>query len=193
MSLGRVTALLTLCAGLLLPAVASADGASSFVKDQQSELMTLLKKGKKCDKVTPVLDRVLDYDALARGSLRDHWDERSAEERAEFQRLLTGLVRKAYCKNISEIAGYAVEVGEEERLEQGVFVKTVATSRTNKREEPVSIDYLLHEVDGKWKIRDVVTEGSSMVGNYRSQFRRVIKKDGFAKLLQKMEKKLKSG
>ena len=189
----RFAPLLALVLGLLLPVVASAGPADSFVKDQQTELMGLLKKGKGCDKATPVLDRVLDYDALAHGSLADDWGNHSEAELQEFQRLLTGLVRKAYCKNISDIAGYDVGVDGEEKIDDGVLVKTVATSRSNRHEEPVHIDYLLHEVDGKWRAFDVVTESSSMVNNYRHQFRRVIKKDGFQKLLEKMAKKLRSG
>ena len=51
---------------------------------------------------------------------------------------------------------------------------------------------MLHQVGGQWRIFDVVTEGSSMVMNYRNQFGRIIKKDGFAELLRKMKSKADS-
>jgi phospholipid transport system substrate-binding protein len=66
----------------------------------------------------------------------------------------------------------------------------VARNKKNEREEPVSIDYIVHKVDGKWRIYDIVTEGSSLVSNYKSQFRRVIKKNGFETLMDRMKKKL---
>jgi phospholipid transport system substrate-binding protein len=55
------------------------------------------------------------------------------------------------------------------------------------------VDYLMHQVDGKWRIVDIVTEGTSLVGNYRSQFRRVIKKHGFPELLKRMKNKAGQG
>jgi len=40
---------------------------------------------------------------------------------------------------------------------------------------------------------DVVTEGSSMVMNYRSSFNRIMKKGGFPEVLKRMRKKVASG
>ncbi len=187
----RLSTVLILSLALLVPAVASAEPADTFVGDQQQELMTLLRQPKKNDaSVTRVLDRVLDYDALARSSLGPLWEERTPAEREEFQKLLTGLVRKSYKKSISDILGYDVTIAGRKDIDEKVLVETVAKSRTNAREEPVQIDYLLHQVDGHWKVADVVTEGSSMVGNYRSQFVKIVKKSGWDALLGKMRKKL---
>ena len=40
---------------------------------------------------------------------------------------------------------------------------------------------------------DIVTEGSSLVTNYRSQFRKIIKKHGFPELLKRMKNKADQG
>ena len=40
---------------------------------------------------------------------------------------------------------------------------------------------------------DIVTEGSSLVNNYKSQFHRAIQKDGFEALLKRMKDKLAKG
>jgi phospholipid transport system substrate-binding protein len=48
-------------------------------------------------------------------------------------------------------------------------------------------------VDGKWQIYDIVTEGSSLIRNYRNQFRRVIEKKGFDELLRRMKAKRDKG
>jgi ABC-type transporter MlaC component len=45
-------------------------------------------------------------------------------------------------------------------------------------------------VAGGWRVFDIVTEGSSLVHNYKHQFRRVIKKHGLAGLLKRMRAKL---
>lgn len=177
---------------LAFPAVASAAEAETFMKGKHGELTSLVKQNKD-KKLESLFDEVLDYGALSKASLGDEWDARSAEERKEFQALLTKLVRSAYRRNLKKTANYDVTFKGEEPGKGGVLVRTEARSRTNAREEPLAIDYLMHQVDGTWRIVDIVTEGSSLVGNYRSQFKRVIKKHGFAELLKRMKNKANQG
>jgi len=174
-----------------LPALA-APGAEATLKAEQAELTELLKKDDKA-KLDRAFDDILDYAALAQDSLGDLWAERSASERAEFQKLLTELVRAAYRKGIKRTLGYEVEYKGESKMEGGTLVRTVAKSRGNAREEPISLDYGMHEVGGRFRIRDIVTDGASLVSNYRNQFRRVVKQQGFPELLARMRKKIDKG
>ncbi len=187
-----LVAVLTFSAPLALAAPA----AEGFVKDKQTELTELVRKAKTpADdrKLEGAFDEVLDYDTLARESLKEYWDERKPEERKEFQDVLQKLVRAAYRKNLKRIGNYDVSYKGEDKGVAGQVVHTVAKSRGNAREEPVSIDYVVREQGGKWRIVDIVTEGSSLVGNYRSQFRRIIKKQGFPDLIRRMKVKLEKG
>lgn len=184
-----------LALGLAFGGPALAQGsAEDFVKARQAELTTLLRQGDSAanqQQVAAVFDRMLDYDRLARESLGKYWDQRSPEEREEFQSLLTQLVQRAYRKNLRKTLDYEVAFKGQDSANNGYLVQTVARHRTNPREEAVSIDYLLHQVDGQWRVYDIVTEGSSLVGNYRSQFRRIIQKQGFPEVLVRMKKKLR--
>jgi len=177
-------------------AVAGSDTPLEFVKSRQTELSTLVKKGGSSEnkkKIENVFDAILDYDTLAQRSLRDHWSERTDAERREFQDVLKQLVQRAYRKNLDRTLDYDVSFGETSQADEGYLVRTVAQNRKNAREEPISIDYSLHKVGSDWKIRDIVTEGSSLVSNYQQQFNRIIKKDGFPELMRRMKKRLASG
>ena len=186
-----------LSAALALGApLAHAADAQDFMKAKQNELVVMVKNTKTPadeKKLHAAFDDVLDYDVLARESLKGYWDERKPEERAEFQETLKKLVRAAYKKSLKRIANYEVSYLGESKAELGQMVRTNAKSKTNAREEPISLDYVVHEVSGKWRIVDVVTEGSSLLNNYRNQFRRIIKKDGFPELLRRMKTKLEKG
>jgi phospholipid transport system substrate-binding protein len=179
---------LALC--LAVPAVADEGSAQDFMKGRQTELASLVRKSDGQKKIATIFDSILDYDAFAQASLKDHWTERSDAERKQFQDLLKQLIQRAYRKNLDRTADYDVRYDGEAREGEGVTVHTVAQSRSNAREEPVSIDYVLHRTAGVWKIQDIVTEGSSLVNNYRQQFNRIIKKDGFPELLNRMKKRL---
>jgi phospholipid transport system substrate-binding protein len=187
----------TLAAALLFSApLVHAAEAETFVKSKQSELTELVRKAKTPadeKRLQDAFDALLDYDSIARESLKESWDGLKAEERTEFQDVLKKLVRAAYRKNLKRIKDYDVDYGGESKAEAGQLVRTTAKSRSNAREEPVRIDYIVRESSGKWRIVDVVTEGSSMVGNYRSQFRRIIKKSGFSELIKKMKAKADKG
>jgi phospholipid transport system substrate-binding protein len=180
---------------LSVSAAAGDDTAQSFMRDRQSELATLVKKGTAAEnakKVESVFDAILDYDALAQGALKDHWASRSDAERREFQDTLKRLVQRAYRKNLDRTLDYDVRFDGQTKESELFIVRTVAQNRTNAREEPVSIDYVVHRVGGIWRISDIVTEGSSLVRNYQQQFNRIIKKDGFGELMRRMKTKLES-
>src|SRR5262249_49545325 len=130
-------------------AFAGDEAPLDFVKARQTELSALVKKGSAPDakkKIENVFDAILDYDALARDSLRENWDGRSDAERKEFQDVLKQLVQRAYRRNLDRTLNYDVTFEGASPQDQSVVVRTVAQNRKNAREEPISIDYTLHKV-----------------------------------------------
>lgn len=189
----RLLRTLTLAAGLtLVSSLALAGPATDYVKAKQETLVALVqKKNAESDKkVAAMFDEMLDYSAMAEASLGSEWAARSDAEKAEFTDLLKKLVRKSYEKNLRKTANYSVEYVREEAADGKVLVATKATNKAKANEEPLRLDYRLAQKDGAWKIVDIITEDVSLVGSYRSQFVKVVKKDGFAALTKKMKDKL---
>ena len=48
----------------------------------------------------------------------------------------------------------------------------------------------MHEVDGRWQVRDIVTDGVSLARNYKYEFNQILKKDGIDGLIARLESKL---
>jgi phospholipid transport system substrate-binding protein len=174
---------------------ASAGGATDVVKTKQTTLFDLLKKETpdSTKKIGAVFDEMLDYATLAEGSLGSEWAARSDAEKAEFSDLLKQLVRKAYERNLKKTLNFNIEYVGEDATGSAVVVKTKAVSKTNAREEPIQIAYKLASKDGTWRVQDIITEDVSLVSSYRSQFTKIIKKDGFPALIKKMKDKLAKG
>ncbi|MFC1642050.1 phospholipid-binding protein MlaC [Myxococcota bacterium] len=173
----------------LAPAASAVPEAESFIRDRQQDLAEFIQK-KADDRIEKTFDSMLDYPSLAKESLRDHWAERTPEERAKFQCVLRQLVARAYRQNLSKTLGYRIRFEQTTPATDGFVVTTVAQNTKNVREAPITIAYLVHRQKGNWRIYDIVTEGSSLVRNYRNQFGRVLKKQGFSELLRRMQKKL---
>ncbi len=190
----KVIAAFAFALSLSLPAFGAE--AENFVKGKQTELSDLVSKAKSAEdekRLDSAFDAVFDYENLAKATLKDSWEQRTPAERTEFTTLLKDLVRKAYRRNIKKTLGYEIDYKGEEDGDAGKVVRTVAHNKKNIREEPVSVDYVVHQVDGKWLINDIVTEGASLAHTYRSQFRRIIDKKGFDELLKRMKAKRDKG
>lgn len=189
--------LLTTAAMAMFVTVASAayaGPATDVVKAKQTALFDLLKQSTPDEKkVAALFDEMLDYSALAESSLGGEWAGRTDAEKKEFSDLLKQLVRKAYEKNLKKIVGYTIEYTSEEQKDGAYIVKTKAKSKTDEREDPIEINFKMLQKDSKWRVQDITTEGVSLVSSYRSQFTKIIKKDGFPALIQKMKDKLAKG
>ena len=143
--------------------------------------------------LTSRLGTFLDVDELGRRALRDHWSKLSAEQRREFTRLLRDLVDANYLKALRARLTYEVAYLDETAASSSVRVATEVTAMRNGRKQRMPIDYVLHRQNDDWRVFDIVTDGVGLVENYRSQFNKVIGKEGVEGLLTRMRKKKLEG
>jgi phospholipid transport system substrate-binding protein len=128
---------------------------------------------------------LFDFDEVARRALSRHWTARSPEEQAEFVRLFTDLLERSYIGRIESYAGEKiVYVGESVDGGFAVVRSKVVTSR--RGETP--LDYRLHLRDGRWKVYDVLIDHVSFVATYRSEFSRILQKESYGALLERLRK-----
>lgn len=175
---------------------ALAQSATDVVRTKQTALFSLLKQPSSAatqEKIQRLFDEMLDYSGLAKASLAEEWDARTEAERQEFSNILKQLVRKAYEKNLKKTLTFRIDYVGQDAVDSAEVVKTRATNQANSRDEPVEIDFKMVKDGGSWKIADIITEGSSLVRNYRNQFTRIIRRDGFPALIKKMNDKLAKG
>jgi phospholipid transport system substrate-binding protein len=189
--------LITMLVLTLSATMAWAGPATDAVKSKQNELFKLLEAenndaNKK--KIAAIFDEMLDYDALAKASMGDQWSNLKAEEKKEFTGLLKQLVTRAYETNLRSVLPFNIAYQAEEKKSDGVLVKTKATHKTDKRADPVHVDFMVVDKGGgKYKVVDIVTEDISLVDSYRSQFVKIYKDKGYFGLTQKMKDKIAKG
>jgi phospholipid transport system substrate-binding protein len=184
--------------GLTVPALAADGPATESVRKANQTLSELLRKkaapGSAEEKaltkeVTTRLSTFLDVDELGKRALKDHWSKLSEQQRKEFSTLLRELVEANYLKALRSQLEYEVAYVGEKPKDSGVSVATEVRSTKNGRKQTMSIDYVLHQSANTWRVFDLVTDGVGLVENYRSQFNKVIAKEGVAGLLDRMSKK----
>jgi len=184
-----------------LPGAVSADGrpdATAFLKQRHAEVIKILRKksnsasavAARDSALTKRLSELLDYDELARRALKDHWQDLTKAQQDEFTGLLSQLVERNYQQNLESTIDYKVAYSKPIARGDELLVQTRVRSTKNRRAPEITIDYTLVADASGLRVCDVVTDGVSLVANYRSQFNRIIRKDGFPGLIDRMKKKL---
>jgi phospholipid transport system substrate-binding protein len=172
---------------------AQAAKAEAFIKTKHNKVRAVLRRPDtpaRAEQLTDLLGEFLDYERLAQLSLDKEWDKRSEKELERFVGLLRALVERQYQRNMESTLDYKVKWVGTERIDEGVKVKSSARSVTKKRQPPITIDYSMSPAGDEWKVFDIFTDDVSLVKNYKRQFRRVIKEEGWKGLIDRMEKKL---
>ena len=172
---------------------AEAAKAERFIRTKHNKVRQVLRTPdtpKRANQLTELLGEFLDYDRLARLSLDKEWAKRSPKERDHFVSLLRQLVERQYQRNMESTLAYKVKWVGTEPIETGIKVNSSARSVKKKRQPPITIDYSMSPAGKEWKVFDIFTDEVSLVKNYKRQFRRVIKEEGWSGLIGRMEKKL---
>ncbi len=190
-------ALLALPAGWIHAQAADGPGTQT-VRKANTQVQDLLREKaepgsaaerKLASQVTRSVRDFLDIETLGQRAMRDHWDKLNAGQRKEFVQLLRELVESNYIKALRANVNYEVKyLGEKPDGDQ-LVVQTEVEAKRRGRPKSIAIDYVLSREGQTWRAFDVVTDGVGLVENYRAQFNKIIARDGFAGLMDRMRKK----
>jgi phospholipid transport system substrate-binding protein len=193
--------LLALLAMVGVALAAPKKSASDAIKDANSRLRTILAKQpagqapskEAAEQVTHELRDLFDIGLLTQRALVDHWDKMTPAEREEITSTLRQIVEKNYVSQLRSNLEYKIDYTGEEKAGDSTLVKTVIRGKKNGRPTKIKVDYRLAAVGDAWRVYDVVTEDVSILDNYRSQFNRIIAKEGVKGLIARMKAKLDKG
>ena len=126
-----------------------------------------------------------DFTEMAKRSLSAEWAKRVPEEQKEFAANFQTLLANTYIGRIEAYSGEKVQYLKE--LSDGEFAEVYTHVDTGK--SVIDISYRLQKNSDDWRVYDVVVEGTSLVQNYREQFKRILRKDSFAELSKQLRDK----
>jgi phospholipid transport system substrate-binding protein len=133
-----------------------------------------------------IATELFDFDEIARRALSRHWADRTPGEQAEFVRLFTDLLERAYIGRIEAYAGERIVYTGE--LVDGQYATVRSKVVTARRRTDTALDYRLHLENGRWQVYDVLVDHVSFVSTYRSEFARILQRESYAELLERLRK-----
>jgi hypothetical protein len=197
----HVLALAAIAGMLALTSPAHAEDAQGFIEQQHTKLQGMLHapaSPARDAQVNTALDGFVDYDELVRRafgepchpsipSCDDLWAKYSDDQKHELHDLLKQVVEQSYRKNLTKTLDYDVSYKGSRDAGGDTRVLTEAKSKTNPRDTPVRVDYLVKQTPKGPRVVDIITEGSSFSKNLYVQFRKM---DDYGKIVEKLKEKL---
>jgi phospholipid transport system substrate-binding protein len=127
---------------------------------------------------------IFDVQETARRALGPHWQQRSPEERAEFVQLFADLLERTYINKIDLFGGERLKFTEEKLDGDHAIVRAKVITKQGT-EVPVEAR-MINRSGNRWQIYDIVIENISLIGNYRSQFDRIIRSSSYGELAKRL-------
>lgn len=192
LSIGLLTAVM-LSVNAWSVSAAKETGPMGFLKSKDQTLKPLLANtAKNRKKIIKTIGKMMDFDALSKSSLGAHWDKRTPEEQKEFSTTLRSLIEENLINRLKDSTDHEITYSDEtvnaDKTEGSVT--SMLKNGQDRRAEEIEVVYKMRKKGSKWIVVDMITDGVSMVGNYQSQFSKIINDDGFEGLMKKMKDKL---
>lgn len=178
--------------------LARAEGPISLLQRTHEHIRRLLsKEGENGatesvvrQEIKNVVNSFLDYRELAKRGLDQHWKGLKKKEQDEFVAVLRELIERNYVKQLRDNLDYEVIYKGEQIQTREATVHTAIRIIKHGRPVDTNIDYQMQRGSKGWLVFDVITDDTSLVRTYRSQFNRIIQRESYDALIKKMRRKL---
>ncbi len=156
------------------------DGILEVLKNKE------LEQASKRKKMRALIDKRFDFRAMSQRTLATNWKKATAKEQERFVELFSKLLEHTYLSRIEAYTDERIDYAAEKVKGKRALIDTlIATGNVD-----IPINYKLQQKGEEWLVYDVVIEEVSLVQNYRSSYRNIVKREGIDGLLAKMEQKL---
>jgi phospholipid transport system substrate-binding protein len=177
------------------PPQAEDDAAATVTAFQQSLLQAMhqgaaLGCSGRAQQLAPAIDAAFDLPDLSRRALRRQWPTLDASQRSQFVASFRELVIATYASQFKAYAGERFDTLD--TLPQADGMQLVHARLQPAQDDAISFDYVLHPVDGRWKIVNIIADGVSDLALRSAQYDKLFKQQGFDGLLAELAKQTRT-
>jgi phospholipid transport system substrate-binding protein len=161
-------------------------------------LLSAMKNGPKLgvdgrrQKLAPVIAETFDLPLMTRLVVGLQWPSLSPDEQRQLVAAFTEFSVATYASQFDDYGGERFEVDPKSAPAPGNDV-IVKTRLIQSNGEPVSLDYLLRQERGEWRIIDVFLSGTiSQLAARRSEFTAILRQQGASGLIAVLKQKTRA-
>ncbi len=139
------------------------------------------------EKLEPVVLGTFDVPFMARLSVGPTWRTLTAEQKRRAVQAYGRYIAAIYATRFDAYAGEKFQVLGQQQIKHGTLIRTQIVKSNG---EPVSINYVVHDNDTAWQIRDIYLSGAiSELATRRSDFANILRTSGIDGLIASLNKK----
>ena len=147
---------------------------------------TLGAKGR-YDQLAPAIRRDFDLLYMTRMAVGPAWTKLSEDQKKQVSDAFTRYMTATYADNFDSYSGEKLEVTGQQTNSYGTIVQSRIVKSNG---EPVSINYLMRQDNGEWRVGDIYLTGTiSQLATLRSQFSSVLERGGADALTATLNRK----
>ena len=183
---------------LLLAAPAIAGPPSDRLRDFFTQVNAVLadpapeaQPRERVARIRRLVTDIADIHAAATAALGPEWETRTAGEREEFVDLFAELLERAYVGRLAgvvRVTGGVTMTYIDEAVDADTA--TVTTALRGLGGKDGHVEYRMTKRGERWRVRDIVLDGVSIVENYRAQFKRLLQQESYAEVVAAMRAKI---
>lgn len=133
-------------------------------------------------RLAPVIERSFDLPLTTRLAVGPAWSTFSASDQTALVAAIRRMTIAEYARNFSRWNGEMITVDGKPNVRGGDAL--VRTTLSRKGKEPVVISYRMRQSGGRWRIVDVLFNGSvSQLATRRSDYAAIVKRGGAKALI----------
>lgn len=140
------------------------------------------------ERLQSVVSAAHDYDRMGRLTVRSFWRDFSAAEQAQFVDAFGRLSVASYASRFATIGPDTLDVLGSEATSDTQSVVHVMVRRAD--DDDITLDYTMRLSDGEWRIVDVLADGVSELVLRKNEYYPILEADGFAGLLDDIERQI---
>jgi len=141
---------------------------------------------RRTDVLYEVIHPYFAWEEISRRVLGPNWHQFDTEQQQTFLQLFPRVLKRTYLDRVEGYEGEQVDY-QQTTVENG-YARVEVMVLTRQREQ-ISVEYRMFEYEQQWLVYDVIIEGVSMVGNYRSQFNSMLARQSVDQVLQTLRER----
>ena len=136
--------------------------------------------------IIQIINSVTDFKEISKKTIEQFCRDISQQECEELDQTFRTLLQISSIKKLGRYRADKFDYLDERIVGSIAVVKTIAYYQDDEME----LDYHLKKADGTWLIVNYVADGVDTIRNYRKQFMRILRKEGYPQLVTRLKKKI---
>lgn len=172
----------------------SNNAAIEIVQQLHTQLLEVMQAGdtmtfeERYAKLEPTISEIFYTPLIAKVILSRYWKDLTHEQQTNFIDLFNRQSTATYASRFDSFDGEVFKINTIEQLKKGRLL--IRSEIQSNSDDPVNLDYLMHNNNDKWYIISVIADGVNDLSLKRAEYSTIIKENGYDYLVTSIEQKI---